>query len=823
MLDNPHGLYEITQLKREPKNFTKKQLQREIERASQLRSLYETAQTTLPHLNITNESIKYYASLVSYYTVHQLRQRQDDLIRIFLLCFVYHRYQKLHDHLIGYFKHHVKHLWDESQVAAKDRVYEFRVEHNSHVIQAGHVLRLFTDDTIPKNTPFEQVQTQAYALLGPDEIEQVADGLISHITFDETEFRWEFIDSIQQRFKSRLRLIIKAVPFSASTAFEPLLAAVTVMREAMDKKRSLRSIQHHLPTDFIPVQAAAYLYEIDQDGQIHLRHDRYEFFVYLSLMHGLDSGEIFCQDSVRYRSLEDDLISKRHWQTNKQELIEQAGLPILSMPIEDHLDEFEQLLEARFEQVNQRIQSGENEHISIKKRGDQVRWSLPYPRGSEPINHPFYDDLPQIDINAILHHVNQECHFVEAFSHMLPRYASQTFDSRVLIACLIAWGTNMGLVRMGAVSDIAYHILKGTSDDLIRVETLRDANDLITQAIAEMLIFFHYDIEGVVHSSSDGQKFETAIQTINARHSSKYFGLKKGVVSYTLVANHIPINARVIGANEHESHFVFDILYNNTSDIQPTVHSTDTHGTNQINFAILHLFGYQFAPRYKDIFDKVRTSLYGFKHPHHYQDMVICPKRKLMKKLIIEEWDDIQRVMVSLALKSTTQSIIVGKLSSYARKSRLRRALWEYDHIIHSLYLLDYIDSLPLRRNVFRALNRGENYHQMRRAVSFANFGKLRFTTESDQQIWNECARLLINCILYFNFSILSLVWEQEEQRGKSWADSLLRFISPVAWQHVNFYGHYKFTTLPPPVNLHAVVGDIIQASGLDPDSDEDI
>ncbi|MBZ9607974.1 transposase [Clostridium estertheticum] len=29
-----------------------------------------------------------------------------------------------------------------------------------------------------------------------------------------------------------------------------------------------------------------------------------------------------------------------------------------------------------------------------------------------------------------------------------------------------------------------------------------------------------------MHSSSDGQKFETNINTINSRHSPKYFGLK---------------------------------------------------------------------------------------------------------------------------------------------------------------------------------------------------------------------------------------------------------------------------------------------------------
>jgi TnpA family transposase len=164
--------------------------------------------------------------------------------------------------------------------------------------------------------------------------------------------------------------------------------------------------------------------------------------------------------------------------------------------------------------------------------------------------------------------------------------------------------------------------------------------------------------------------------------------LKKGVVSYTLVANHIPVNAKIIGANEHESHFVFDILFNNTTDIQPEIHSTDTHGTNQVNFAVLNSFGYQFAPRYKDIYDKVSKALYGFKHPSNYKG-VIKPIRKLNTELIVEEWENIQRIMVSLAVKETTQSIIVGKLSAYARKNKTRRALWEYDNILKSLYLLD--------------------------------------------------------------------------------------------------------------------------------------
>ncbi|WP_336845415.1 Tn3 family transposase, partial [Providencia rettgeri] len=74
-----------------------------------------------------------------------------------------------------------------------------------------------------------------------------------------------------------------------------------------------------------------------------------------------------------------------------------------------------------------------------------------------------------------------------------------------------------------------------------------------------------------------------------ARFSAKYFRKGKGVSALTLVSNHVPINTKVISANEYEAHHAFDLLYNNTSHIQPKTLATDTHGVNNVNFAILDL------------------------------------------------------------------------------------------------------------------------------------------------------------------------------------------------------------------------------------------
>lgn len=54
----------------------------------------------------------------------------------------------------------------------------------------------------------------------------------------------------------------------------------------------------------------------------------------------------------------------------------------------------------------------------------------------------------------------------------------------------------------------------------------------------------------------------------------------------TLVSNHVRVSTVVISPNEFESYFAFDLLYNNTSEIQPKSLATDNHGISNVNFAI---------------------------------------------------------------------------------------------------------------------------------------------------------------------------------------------------------------------------------------------
>ena len=487
------------------------------------------------------------------------------------------------------------------------------------------------------------------------------------------------------------------------------------------------------------------------------------------------------------------------------------GLAEAVSPIKHQLAVLKDALNTRFESVNDRIRAGENRFVQFR-RGRTV-WARGHD-AQEPLRHePFFDVVERIDVDQLLLFVDQRTDFLAAFEHVMGRYQREKADKSVTIAALMAYATNIGLGRMAEISNLTRHQLGTTAANFIRLETLREANDRLANATARLPIFRHFDIGDMVHSTSDGQKFETAIPTVNARHSAKYFGLKKGVVAYTLLASHVPLNARIIGANEHESHYVFDVLFNNATDIQPATHSTDTHGTNQVNFALLHLFGYRFAPRYRDFRGKIQTGLYGFKHPKAYAGYPLKPIRRIKENLIVSEWPHAERILLSLALKTTTQSVIVSKLSTYRRQNRTKQALWEFDNIIKSLYLLDYVDSPVMRRNVHKALNRGEAYHRLRRAIAYAHGGRLRVRSQHEQDLWNECARLIANAVVHYNSVILSEVLHTLEKRREKAAVESLKRISPLAWQHVNFYGRYRFDNDLLPIDLAALA---TQLTGTD-------
>ena len=159
--------------------------------------------------------------------------------------------------------------------------------------------------------------------------------------------------------------------------------------------------------------------------------------------------------------------------------------------------------------------------------------------------------------------------------------------------------------------------------------------------------------------------------------------------------------------------------------------------------------------------------------------------------------------------KTTTQAAIVKKLSTYSKKHPLLQALTEYDWLIKSMYILEYIDDASLRSYIQRALNRGEAYHQLRWTVASINSSRFRGGSDSEIDLWNECARLLTNAIIYFNSLILNKLLGHYDSQKDTKHLELLKRASPVAWVNINLNSTYSLSFGVNMLNMDEVISPL--------------
>ena len=266
----------------------------------------------------------------------------------------------------------------------------------------------------------------------------------------------------------------------------------------------------------------------------------------------------------------------------------------------------------------------------------------------------------------------------------------------------------------------------------------------------------------------------------------------------------------LIGANEHESQYLFDICYRNSTEIRPTVITGDMHSVNKANFAILDWFGMRAAPRFTSLQAQI-PHLFCAGDVSRYASFLLPPAGQIDRRLIAAEPDTFNRVVATLALKETSQAALVHKLCSLSSQNRTRKAVFEYDKLVRSLYTLEYIRSPELQRNVHRSQNRIEAYHQLRSTIAqVAGRKQLIGNTELDIFLTNQCGRLLALVIIAYNSILLSAVLDRHRAAGDAAAIARLRKISPVAWQSILFLGRYLFRGPRQPIDVDALIATAI-------------
>ncbi len=757
-------------------DFRPSQVNKETRAYVCLSQIYEEIKGMVAQLKLSKPVIEYYATLFNYHDAWE-HKRSDPLnFYLYFSCFICLRFTEITDYFVLAFDYHYKNTHASAKEFVKKRIISEREGMAELMIKVGEVLDLHGSAKVSDL----ELRKKSEKILPSDQRVIVAKYLKS-INVDEEVYYWEYIDSIKDSSLKILRKVFKFLKFVEPSSKLSLFVQVMKLKLELDADGKCQTFDDRL----IYKKNRVHLYDEEKSLISH----RAEYYIYRLISGRLSKAHWGVENSSEFSPLEESLVDLDVFEKDGDTLIEAINSVNLDTPIETLLAQKHTRLNELKKRVLERIISRENESVILSTTSGKKTWTVKQMKGSTEVNDRIFLNLPKRGISSVIAIVARETGFYERIRHIKHRQKDPGFSGK-LISCLIANATRLGVHKMADLCPFSYDELKNFESNYLRASALENAADCISDEIAKLGIFKYYNFRpDVIHGSIDGQKFRSRRNTVRTRYSSKDFGKGKGLSALTLSINHVPVNVEIMPLNHHESHYTFDLLYNNTSQLRPDVVSTDTHGTNKCNFAILDLFGWIFAPRYRDVASELDKM---FSVSETKKGLSIELAKPIDDQKIVSGWKYTQRICVSLHQKEVKQYEIVKKISRSTKSDKMLDALREYDSLVKAIYLLEYVDDDNLKRYVQKALNRGEAYHQLQKAISKVN-GPSSFRGKSDREIdvWYSCARLLANCTIFYNSALMSNALSRLEEQNKGPLADALKKISPVAWEHLVFNGEY--------------------------------
>ncbi|MBU2838311.1 transposase [Acidithiobacillus thiooxidans] len=517
--------------------------------------------------------------------------------------------------------------------------------------------------------------------------------------------------------------------------------------------------------------------------------------LYVSIADAIKSGALNLAHSEKYRALDEYLIPKADWETHRSEYLRRAQLEEFA-DCAATLRKLDQALDAAYLETNENRAAGKNPYLTIRANGT---FHVSTPKQDEVESIPLSTFLPArkyIPLLEALATVDNASQFLDEFEHWQVKYRRTKPDKKLFLAAIIALGCDIGHHKLAQISQ---HIDETALDNVVNWyfsrQNVQDANDRILRLMDKMNLpnIYRQDSD-VLHTSSDGQKFEVAVDSLNANYSFKYLGKNKGVSVVTFIdMRDLMWHSCVISSSEREAAYVIDGLMHNDV-VKSDIHSTDTHGYSEIIFAATHLLHFGFAPRIKGV---GRQHLYAFKPRRHYQERghTLLPDHYINGDKIESQWEDVLRFIATIQLKITTASQLFKRLNSYSKQHPLYRALKEFGKIPKTLFILRYSDDLLLRQAIEKQLNKGEGANKFSKAVSYGHSNEFIQGEKEDQEVAEACRRLIKNAIVCWNYLFLSraLADEQNEDRQREMITAI-RHGSAATWAHFNLSGEFDFS-----------------------------
>ena len=592
---------------------------------------------------------------------------------------------------------------------------------------------------------------------------------------------FDFLHRIGESYATLRRYAVEfldVLKLRAAPAAKGLLDAIEVLR-AMNADNA-RKVPAGAPTEFIKKRWEKLV--MTADG-IDRRY--YELCALTELKNTLRSGDIWVQGSRQFKDFDEYLVPSEKFAALKLA----TELPVaIETDCDKYLADRLLLLEQQLEMVNRMAAADDLPDAIITESGLKITpLDTVVPDAAQALIDQTATMLPHVKITELLLEVDEWTGFTRHFTHL--KSGDGAKDRTLLLTTILADAINLGLTKMAeSCPGTTYAKLSWLQAWHIRDETYSTA--LAELVNAQFRQPFAENWGDGSTSSSDGQRFRAGGRAESTGHINPKYGAEPGRLFYTHISDqYAPFSTKVVNVGVRDSTYVLDGLLYHESDLRIEEHYTDTAGFTDHVFALMHLLGFRFAPRIRDLGD---TKLYVPKGGT-YTALKPMIGGTLNLKVIRAHWDDILRLATSIKQGTVTASLMLRKLGSYPRQNGLAVALRELGRIERTLLILDWLQSVELRRRVHAGLNKGEARNALARAVFFYRLGEIRDRSFEQQRYRASGLNLVTAAIVLWNTAYLDRATAAVRGNGEPLDEALLAYLSPLGWEHINLTGDYRW------------------------------
>ena len=582
--------------------------------------------------------------------------------------------------------------------------------------------------------------------------------------------------------------LLGALTMKAAPSARELLAGVEVLKGM--NERQARKVPDDAPTAFVRKRWKSLVQT--PDG---LDRRFYELCVLSELKNALRSGDIWVQGSRQFKDFEEYLVPASRFAAQREQ--EKLGQKALGLAVETDDERFLQdrlaLLGRELATVERLAAAGELPDAAVTSGGRLKITPLDsaVPDEAQALTQQASGLLPHLKITELLLEVDDWTGFTRHFRHLKSGEGAE--DRQLLLTAILADAINLGLSKMAeSCPGTTYARLTWLQAWHVRDETYAAGLAELTNAQLRQPFAGHWG-DGTT-SSSDGQNFRAGGRGQSAGQVNLKYGPEPGVQFYTHVSDqYSPFHTKVINATVRDATHVLDGLLYHESDLRIEEHYTDTAGFTDHVFALMHLLGFRFAPRIRDLADK-RLFVLGDGNKgdaRPYPTLTSMIGGSVNVRHIRAHWEEILRLAASIKQGTVTASLMLRKLGSYPRQNGLAVALRELGRIERTLFTLDWMQNVELRRRVQIGLNKGEAKNALARAVFFNRLGEIRDRSYENQRYRASGLNLVVAAILLWNTVYLERAVQAIREAGKDVDGTLLAHLSPLGWEHINLTGDY--------------------------------